>query len=230
MAKAIVARMEGDDYQARFFWIQACRLFQQHTKVQRVSYEVKNPKSFDDVVVSYEPSINDNRGGFVWTDYFQVKYHVSQNGSVGWESLMTPEFIGASTFSFLQRLRDAYSKTNGGGGRRFILVTPWAIMQDDPLAELVNNNAGQLHLEKLYSGGPRSRWGRLRKRTAEHLGIDEDSMMEILGSVRIQHSFGSLADLNSLLGNCLQLAGMKPIQLTSSSSIYDDLIKKLLGE
>lgn len=30
MANAVIARNQGDDYQAKYFWLKACRLFQPH--------------------------------------------------------------------------------------------------------------------------------------------------------------------------------------------------------
>ncbi len=228
MARAVAARIQGDDYQTRFFWLQACRLFESHTKVASVGYEVSEIKAFDDVVVAYDPPVNDDRGGVVATDYFQVKFHVSQEGTVRFESLMDPEFIGATRFSFLQRLRDAHAMTKGRGGCRFTLVTPWAIDPRDLLARLINNNAGQIHLDRLFAPGPGSRMGTLRWKMAEHLDINEESLCGILASMRIQHSFGSLAFLNERLSDKLALAGMKPVELTSTSSPYDDLARKLL--
>ena len=53
MAQAIVARNQGDEYQARWFWMNVCRLFEDRTKVFRVTYEQHNIKSFDDIAVSY---------------------------------------------------------------------------------------------------------------------------------------------------------------------------------
>ena len=228
MARAVIARTEGDDYQARFFWLQICRLFQPHTKVATVGYEVAEVKSFDDVVVSYCPPSNDDRGGVIATDYFQVKFHVSQNEEIQFDSLMNPEFIGATKFSFLQRLRDAYINTQATGGCRFTLVTPWALDRDDPLSRLVNNNAGQLHLNRLFEPGPRSKMGALRRKAAEHLEVDEDMLHSILASMRVRFSYGSLADLNDRLNDKLALAGMRPIENTTSFSPYDDLAKKLL--
>jgi hypothetical protein len=46
MANVVVPRMQGDDYQARFFWLQACRLFEDHAKVVRVGYELDIVKFF----------------------------------------------------------------------------------------------------------------------------------------------------------------------------------------
>ena len=228
MANAVIARTEGDDYQARFFWLQICRLFHPHTKVTRVGYEVAEAKSFDDVVVSYNPPVNNDRGGEVTTDYFQVKFHVSQNEAIQFVSLMNPQFIGATRFSFLQRLRDAYFRTKDNGGCRFILVTPWVLDSEDPISRLVNNNAGQLHLNRLFEPSPGSRMGSLRQKVAEHLEIDEDALYQVLASMRVLHSFGSLSDLNDRLNDKLSLAGMKPMENTGSYSPYDDLAKKLL--
>ena len=164
MARAVAARTQGDAYQARFFWLQVCRLFQPHTQVTRVGYDVDGIKAFDDIVVTYDPPVHDDRGGGVATDYFQVKFHVNQSGTIGFDSLMDPDFIGATRFSLLQRLRNAYLETLGRGGCRFILVTPWSIEPGDPLSVLINNNADQLHLNKLFAGGPKSRMGLLRRR------------------------------------------------------------------
>ena len=228
MARAIAARTQGDDYQARFFWLQVCRLFEPHTKVTRVGYEVSDARAFDDVVVSYDPPVNSDRGGTVATDYFQVKFHVNQAGTVQFGSFMDPEFIGATKVSFFQRLRDAYLKTKDKGGCRFSLVTPWMIDPVDPLALLINNNAGQLRLDKLYNGGPLSQMGRLRRKAAEHLAIDEPLLREILASLRVHHSFGDLASLNDRINDKLALSGMKPVSDAATSNAYDDLVKKLL--
>ena len=227
MARAVAARTQGDAYQARFFWLQVCRLFQAHTQVTHVGYDVDGIKAFDDVVVAYDPPVHDDLGGVVATDYFQIKYHVSQAGTIRFESLMDPEFIGAARFSLLQRLRDAHLETVGRGGCRFILVTPWPIDPRDPLSELINNNAGQLHLNKLFSGGPKSRMGLLRRKAADHLEVDEQALRDTLASLRIHHS-EDLARLNDRLSDKLALAGMAPRSLEALSSPYDDLALKLL--
>ena len=228
MARAVSARMQGDDYQARYFWLQVCRLFQTHTKVATVGYEVADARAFDDVVVSYNPPVNNDRGGVITTDYFQLKFHVSQDDAIRFDSLMDPQFIGATKFSFLERLRDAHIKTKERGGCRFTLVTTWGIDPKDPLAHIINNNAGQLHLNRLFEPGPRSRMGKLRRKAAKHLDIDEGLLSEVLASMRIQHSFGNLAGLNERLNENLILAGMTPMENTASYSPYDDLAKKLL--
>ncbi len=105
MTTAVVARQHGDDYQARVFWLEACRLFSRYSKVARVGYEFKGIKSFDDVAVIYSTPIPDERGGTVTADFYQAKYHVDLKGSLTWEALIDPDAIGATSVSLLERLR-----------------------------------------------------------------------------------------------------------------------------
>jgi hypothetical protein len=106
MVRAIAARIQGDDYQARWFWIQACRLFTPLTKVVKVAYEFHGVKSFDDVVVYYEGRMDDE-GNSLLAEYYQVKFHVTSAGAFTWQGMMDPGFINASSISILQRLKNA---------------------------------------------------------------------------------------------------------------------------
>ena len=101
-AKAIAARTWGDDYQARWFWIQVCRLFRDRTKVIRVEYETSNVKSLDDVAVFYENDV-DEQGNPLDADYYQVKFHVTAAGAFTWKAMMNPDFINSDLAPFKQR-------------------------------------------------------------------------------------------------------------------------------
>lgn len=230
MAKAVIARIEGDDYQARYFWFQVCRLFQPHTNVVRVSYEWDKIKGFDDVVSTYEPPINNDRGGLASEDYFQIKFHVSQQGVISWKALMDPAFIGSSSTSFLQRLNAGYLQAMEQGRQcRFILVTPWNVDINDPLVRLVSNNAGEIRLDRLFDGtGSRSAMGLIRTGWAKHLRTNESGLANVLASLRIYAGWGGLAELNDRLNDKLQIAGFKPVSDASNFSAYDDLIRKLI--
>ena len=97
MAKSTIPITEGFDYQARWFWIQATRLFRPDTKVVQVDYEANSPRGFDDVIVHYNPPIKDEFDKPVHMDCFQLKFHVCKNGAFTYESLMDPKFIGAKS-------------------------------------------------------------------------------------------------------------------------------------
>ena len=75
---SISARTHGDDYQARWFWLQACRMFYDRPCVERVGYELALARAFDDVVASYRRPVPDERGDKVEVDGFQAKFNVDQ--------------------------------------------------------------------------------------------------------------------------------------------------------
>ncbi|GAB2673814.1 hypothetical protein ACFQWB_09700 [Paenibacillus thermoaerophilus] len=143
MSKAVIARMQGDEYQALYFWYKACGLFHPHSKIKSISYEYDVAKSFDDVVIEYNQPIADEYDGMIDMDFYQIKFHVTNNGEMTYSSLTDPSFINATSVSFLQRLKDSVLSMTGQGKRcRFYLVTPWGISASDQLAELVSNVGG----------------------------------------------------------------------------------------
>jgi hypothetical protein len=230
MPNAIIPIFQGNDYQARYFWLQACRLFESHSKVERVGYELDDVKSFDDVAVFYSTPIPDERGEPIQADYYQIKYHVDQAGSFSWQALMDPSFIGATSVSFLQRLHTAQQASNAQGkASRFYIVAPWSVHPDDELAELVSNQGGELRLNILFDGtGPRSSMGKVRAAWCQHLGVnDDDDLEHILRPVRIHANSETLAVMRDHLNDKLLIAGMSPVEATNQSHPYDDLIRKV---
>lgn len=232
MANAITPRQQGDDYQARFFWLQACRLFQPHTKVARVGFELSRVKSFDDVVVTYAEPLCYERGDKIAADYFQVKFHVSQAGAFTCDALIDPIFINATSVSLLQRLRDAQlTFAPDGDGCRFIIVSPWVIHPDDPLANLVSNNGGELRLQVLFDGTTdASRMGKVRKKWRDHLGLTDEELEKALRPLRIFERAPTLVGLSEDLNRQLDSLGFVPVEAGTLVHPYDDLIKKLLAQ
>ena len=53
MAKAVAARIFGDDYQALVFWLEACKMLIGEDDIEHVEIESDDVKSLDDVVVHY---------------------------------------------------------------------------------------------------------------------------------------------------------------------------------
>jgi hypothetical protein len=232
VAKAVIPRMQGDDYQARFFWLQACRLFQPYTKVCHVGYELDRIKSFDDVVVKYSEPLYLERGDLVEADYFQVKFHVSQAGAFTCAAFIDPKFINAKSVSLLQRLHAAQNAfAPNGTGCRLIIVSPWIVHPDDPLARLVSNNGGEFHLDRLFDGtGDRSEMGRVRKMWRDHLGVGNDELKTVLRPLRIYKNAPTLVGISEDLNRQLDSLGFLPVEAGQSIHPYDDLIKKLLAQ
>lgn len=230
MTTAVVARQQGDDYQARIFWLEACRLFSRYSKVARVAYEFKGIKSFDDVAVVYSAPIPDERGGTVCADFYQAKYHVDLKGNLTWEAMIDPAAIGATSVSLLERLRDAVTD-HAGTGARFNLISAWPIHPDNDLAEVVSRRNGELRLEKLFDGTTdASAKGKIRKAWRERLKLatDED-LKRIVTPLRIHAPYQSLEALSKELNFRLEFAGLKPVDDGHVGHYYDDLIRKLHG-
>ena len=232
MANAVIPRNQGDDYQARFFWLCACRLFQPHTRVARVGYELDCIKSFDDVVVNYAEPLRVERGDVVAADYYQIKFHVSQAGAFTCDALTDPAFINASAVSLLKKIHTAHkSLVACGSGYRLIVLSPWPIHPDDPLAALVSNNGGELRLEVLLRGGPQSKIGKVRRKWKQHLNLaDDEELIEVLRPLRIYRDSPDLNGLNERLNLHLELAGFVPLEAGRMAHPYDDLIRKLKAQ
>ena len=110
MARAVAARIYGDDYQAIVFWRAACKMLLKEDSVEAVEIESNDVKSLDDVVVHHAAGWCDDSGRPVLTEYFQVKFHVDHRGSLSAEALIDPAFINASKVSFLQRAQSRFDK------------------------------------------------------------------------------------------------------------------------
>ncbi|WP_341531834.1 SAVED domain-containing protein (plasmid) [Nostoc sp. UHCC 0302] len=229
MAKrAIAARIQGDDYQARWFWFQVCRLFSERTKVVRVGYEANNIKSFDDVVVYYK-GMQDDEGNPLNTEYHQVKFHVTSAGAFTYKGMMNPAFINATSVSILQRLKNAQTQyAPNGTEAHFILYSPWQIDPDDRLAQVHSKTDGRLDWHRLAEGGSNSLMGKLRAEWREHLSIETDEeLCLVLRPLRILQG-RTLKEIGDWLNDKLYRAGLLPIEEGRLCNSYDELARRLI--
>jgi SMODS-associated and fused to various effectors sensor domain len=229
MARAIAARSKGDDFQARWFWLQVCRLFEERTKVTQVEYEADGAKAFDDVVVRF----NDQyfySGQPVAAEFYQLKFHVTGAKAITWQFLIDPSAIGANSVSLLERLRDAQvHHAPKGYEAQFILLTNWTIDHNDSLAKIVSKTDGQIEWHRLVNGGSRSEMGKIRSAFKTCLNINtDDELRLILSPFRIQYIPGTLQQLERELNLHLRIAGLRPVPDGCLSNPYDELTRKLL--
>lgn len=230
LSNAVIPRLQGDDYQACYFWLRACDIFYDHTRVTKVAYEHDEIKSFDDVVLFYDPPIGDRSGGKIHAEYFQVKFHATQSDVITCENLMDPKFINAESVSFLEKLRNAQTLSKEQGRRcLFYMVTNWIVSPNDVLSELISNNEGEIRLDKLFIGGPRSKMGKLRTAWCKHLGLQNtEELREVLRPLRIIAGYKVVGELQRELNRALLYAGLKPVENGSLINPYVSLIKTLL--
>ncbi|AWT37323.1 hypothetical protein DM785_16535 (plasmid) [Deinococcus actinosclerus] len=229
MAQAIKPRHEGEYLQARLFWLWVCKLFQPHTSVNQVGFELNDAKSFDDVVVRYRKPIPDGRGAVTAVDYMQVKHHATHRGSVTVASLADPVFIGATSTSLLQKVLAVQRQhAPDGSGCRFILHQPWPIDPNDALAKLVDRDNGHFRLNVLFDGTTdASEMGKVRKSWREHLNVTDDELLLALTPLRLLVDPRTVEQMRDDLNNALVMAGLKPIDARAQAHPYDDLAWKL---
>ncbi len=232
MARANIARRQGDDFQARLFWLSASSLLDPHSPITKVAYE-SGPKSFDDIRIEYDPEAAppDHEGKPLYRRYIQCKWHTT-GGMFGHADLIDPAFINAESCSFLQRVRLAQSTYAPDGlGCRFELKTNWRVLPDDPLIRLVRKESDAIDNARLFDGTTdRSRMGQVRKLWSEHLGIDEKELALMTRTLAIVETAESLAALRDRLDERFGVVGLKRVPAYETSFLYDDLVFKLLAQ
>ncbi len=230
MANSVIPIIQGREYQARYFWLQACDLFKDNSDVAQVGYEINEVKSFDDVVVYYNKPKQDELGTSYHIDYYQIKFHVDYSGAFTFENLTDPKLIGATAVSLLQKLRDAVQKHRiPDQAVRFYIVSNWSILHNDSLGELISGSNGGIRLSILLKGGPNSKYGKVRSLWKEHLGIsNDDELCEILRPLRFKSGYANLAEIGRQLNENLERVGLVPVREGRLVNPYDDLIGKLI--
>ena len=226
MADSIVARQQGDDFQARLFWLHATLLLDDASPVRRVFFET-GPKAFDDVVVDYDAkgAPQDHTGKPVLRDHMQCKWHV-RPGDFGYDDFINPEFTKGTSVSILKRAHNAQlAHAPNGDGARFQFVTNWNAT--GPLRKLILNQHNMLDVSGLFKGGSRSEMGRFRAEWMSHLGIDEAQLRLLTQTLGINLRIRSGVDLRDHLNERFARLGMKTIPASEAGFSYDDTIKKL---
>lgn len=226
MADAVIARQQGDDFQARIFWLNAASLLDDRSSVVRVSFET-GPKAFDDVVIEHskDRAPQDHHGKRYLRDHLQLKWHV-RPGDFGYEDFTGPGFTGGMSVSFLQRVHQAQREyAPDGEGARFQMVTNWNAT--DPLRRLITNQHDAIDVNELFKGGERSATGKLRGHWANHLGIDEDELGRVVRTLGINLRIRSGEAIRAHLNDRMRLVGLREAPASEAGFFYDDLIRKL---
>lgn len=195
--------------------------------VVQVTFEADGPKSFDDVVVRHDPSIARSRPERVSAEYHQVKWHVEYGGRFGYEDFTDPKFIGATSFSLLQRLMDARRKA--APGARFAFLTTYRTKDGDPLAPLISAHDKSLLTERLFDGSTdKSTTGKVRKLWREHLGLATDEELRaIVDGLRILDGHRSLDEVREEINLKARLVGRLTCTASNSDFRYDELARQL---
>ncbi len=227
MVDAVVARWHGDNYQARIFWLNAFNLLLPHTCVVEVTFEADGPKAFDDVVVKYDPHVAGSGPDRISAEYHQVKWHVQTGGRFGYEDFTAPTFIGAQSFSLLERLQQA--RETAPSLARFTFLTTYRIKDGDPLANVISGHDHSLLSERLFDGTTdRSRMGAVRKCWREHLQLANDTELRaVIQGLRVVEGYRSLYELREEINRKAESVGVRACNAAESDFRYDELARQL---
>lgn len=198
-------------------------------RVERVVMEHTGVDAVDDVVVYHSaPGVKDV-GRLVRIEYFQLKFHVSQAGSVSSADLINPSWAGTKR-SLLSRFAESWQELRKDEPEiRLTLVTNWAWLATDPLKPLIRDS-GMLD-DKFFTDGPGTAVGRVRTAWREELSfLDGAEFALFVRHLRLAP--GSLCQRESeeWLADRCQLAGLVPPNLAENHSAYDDLAGQLLAQ
>ena len=225
MNKSIIARQKGDDYQDLYFWYYAMKMFDSNEGIEKIVFETKERKYFDDFVVFYEKESypKDNLNNSITKEFFQIKYHVRNTDSLSVDNLINKKYIGAET-SILERLKRLHEEFNHND-IHYVFISTHDINPNDELHELISNEEGEISFEELFKGKTsRSKMGNIRKKFRDHLNCSDDELKEILMPFR----FIKGMRMNSLIekiNDKLSKHGFEIIDKSSNINKYTTLIK-----
>lgn len=187
------ARIAGDDYQHLFTWLQALKLRREVDGVTHIEIEVGGNHNVDDVVVHRQA------GGPAL--YHQVKFVVDQRAPLS-SDWFTER--GDTRRSPLERFYDSFGKLTVDGQRpEMVLETNRWPVDGDPILSHVNGQSHKL-LPRLAAPGAGSATGRARRAWADHLGISEEDLYEMLEHLEIRAGRSSFEELRE---HCCWLMG-----------------------
>jgi SMODS-associated and fused to various effectors sensor domain len=178
------AGIAGDDYQHLFTWLQALKLLITDEGVVSIGLEVGGGHNVDDVVVRFRsgPPL-----------YHQVKFVTDQREPLSHEWFTTVP-RGAQR-SPLQRFYDSYTTLALDDERpHMVLVTNRLPVNNDPILKHIDGRTHKL-LPRLREPGARSASGKARTGWADHLGIREDDLRDMLEHLEIRAGRSSLEEM-----------------------------------
>ena len=161
------------------------------------------------------PSIIRSNGTSKWAGDLAMRTSPSRN------------FIGARSFSLLERLREA--RRTAATSAQFTFLTTYRVRDGDPLASLISGNDKALLVERLFDGTTdRSRMGRVRKCWREHLKLEDDEQLRaVVSGLRVIDSHRSLQELREQINVKAEVVGVLACNAADSDFRYDELARQL---
>ena len=218
---AIAARLEGDNYQHRFFWYQASLLLVRGSQVERVILECDAASGMDDVAVFYAPpGIVAGASPLVEADYYQLKYHVDQRDAYATDRLVATG--PGSKRSLLARIADAYKAVKAKHKGYRLTLLELGLGQGRSAARPYSRQR-RGPARRAPRGDGTHRAGQDPRAVVHARRHERGEFDDFTRRLRFVPNYLSRAGLAVALSDRLATAGLIPLDRTVSSSPYDDL-------
>jgi hypothetical protein len=198
MGEQSAARLAGDDYQHLYSWFELLQLLPPDSPYSHGFVEHPNAGSADDVTLHPQ---NQGRAA----KYVQVKFHVDHRAAYSGEKLVQTQ--AAEARSVLHKLFDSWRllKQKEPAGVEVWLVSNWASTED----------LGRFLLESyslsrdFYTGGPKSRAGKIRSLWAKELGATAEELSGFCRALRLRLGFSGLEELTERVNERMKVNGLR---------------------
>lgn len=230
MARQVIPRLNGDEYQHLYSWWRILCLLRNWDHVSRIRVEDPDAGSIDDVTVHYD--LDSNKPDECAHYFYQVKYHQNQEHHYSAAKLME---CTENHRSLLRKFFDTWKSlqaTHAGHQVRLYLVSNWSWSQEtDKVGSCLDNYEGRLS-EKFFRAGPRSNIGQARRQWREHLGTSPEVFEAFARTLYFQLGEGTFRQLEERVGERMEHVGLKHdhAALAAASKIVRDWIRADQGD
>jgi hypothetical protein len=193
------ARIQGDDYQHLYAWWQALRLLTPGSDVTHVEIEALSAGNVDDVVVRRSSGPD---------QYTQVKYSVDASKPVSSE-WFTTRGAGVTSKSPLERFLVSWQQLRSKEKvPELLLFTNRAIDPSDAILRFRSGLSGTLG-QRLENEGPRSEAKQALAKWAQHAGVTEPELLDLLHNLGLKTDQGAWSALVETTADRMGHAGLR---------------------
>ncbi len=211
MGGRVAARLQGDDYQHLFSWLNILQLLSPREPVELVEVEAPDAGSVDDVVIY-------PRDSSLPRQYWQIKFHVGMDDAYSTAALLARDTPKAT--SLLEKFWNAWRRLQPGTVPPVLgLVSTWAWDHNDPVAEYIRGADQHLKPEFLIATEPKALVA-ARTEWREHLGAHEEEFGRFVSALRFRLGYDCDSELRDRTLERMGFLGLRTDEDALLASIH----------
>ncbi len=211
MVARVAARLQGDDYQHLFSWLNILQLFSSREPVELVEVETPEAGSVDDLVIHpRDPSLPRR--------YWQIKFHVGMGGAYSTEALLARDT--PRTASLLQKFWNAWLRLQAWTVPPVLgLVSTWAWDHNDPVSDYIRGADQHFKPEFLTATGPKALVA-AKTQWQKHLGAQEEEFGRFIRALRFRLGYDCDSELRSRTLDRMEYLGLRTDEDALFASVW----------